>query len=128
YNQYQKRTQNYTKHINKYKQQHEYAQNFPAYFANPEVRRRNIFAYIDARDLAQIVDCGLRTDGLGYQVFNVSNDDHSVDMDNDAIIDQFYKGVPVKRAMGRRETFYANEKAKRLLGYQPAHNWPSILR
>ena len=118
----------YALRINNVIEPHEYAQNFPGYFANPEVRRRNIFAYIDARDLAQMVDCCLRTDGLGYQVFNVSNDDHSVDMDNDAIIARFYQGIPLKRAMGRRETFYANEKARRLLGYQPAHNWPGELK
>ena len=35
---------------------HEYAERFPGYFANPEMRRRNAFCYIDARDLGQIVD------------------------------------------------------------------------
>ena len=35
---------------------HEYAELFPHYFAHPEVRRRNAFCYIDARDLGQIVD------------------------------------------------------------------------
>ncbi len=30
---------------------HEYAELFPHYFKNPEVRRRNAFCYIDARDL-----------------------------------------------------------------------------
>ena len=34
---------------------HEYETLFPGYFANPEVRRRNTFSYIDARDLGQIV-------------------------------------------------------------------------
>lgn len=106
---------------------HEYAQNFPGYFAHPAVRRRNLFAYIDARDLGQMVDLCLKTDGLGYQAFNVSNDDHSVDMDTAAIAEKFYQGVPVKRPMGTRETFYTNDKAKRMLGYQPRHNWPGEL-
>ena len=53
---------------------HEYAQLFPHYFNNPEVRRRNAFCYIDARDLGQIVDLCLKKDGLGYQVFNAGND------------------------------------------------------
>ena len=34
---------------------HEYAR-FPGFFANPAMRRRNAFCYIDARDLGQIVD------------------------------------------------------------------------
>jgi nucleoside-diphosphate-sugar epimerase len=49
---------------------HEYDQLFPFYFKNPEVRRRNAFCYIDARDLGQIVDLCLKKDDLGYQVFN----------------------------------------------------------
>jgi nucleoside-diphosphate-sugar epimerase len=39
---------------------HEYAELFPYYFKNPEVRRRNAFCYIDARDLGQIVDLCLK--------------------------------------------------------------------
>jgi nucleoside-diphosphate-sugar epimerase len=117
----------YALRINNVIEPHEYEQNFPGYFADPAQRRRNTFAYIDARDLGQMVDLCLKTDALGYQVFNVSNDDHSVDLDNDAIIAKFYDGVPVKRPMGRRETFYSNEKAKRLLGFKPAHNWPGEL-
>ena len=42
--------------INNVIEPHEYEQNFPAYIDNPELRRRNIFAYIDARDLGQLVD------------------------------------------------------------------------
>ena len=48
---------------------HEYAELFPHYFKNPEVRRRNAFCYIDARDLGQIVDLCLKKDGLGYPGF-----------------------------------------------------------
>jgi nucleoside-diphosphate-sugar epimerase len=113
--------------INNVIEPHEYALNFPAYMSDPALRRRNIFAYIDARDLGQMVDCCLRTDGLGYQVFNVSNDDMSVDIGSDEVIARFYQGVPVKRAMGQNETFYANDKAKRLVGFQPRHSWRDVL-
>ncbi len=42
--------------INNVIEPHEYQQNFPAYIANASLRLRNIFAYIDARDLGQMVD------------------------------------------------------------------------
>ena len=90
-------------------------------------RRRNIFAYIDVRDLAQMVDLGLKTDGLGYQVFNASNDDHSVNLTTPEIIERFYQGVPMTREMGLHETFYSNQKAKDMLGYAPQHNWRMYL-
>jgi len=93
----------------------------------PALRRRNIFAYIDARDLGQMVERCLRTDGLGFEVFNVSNDDLSVGLSNAEVRAQFYEGVEVRCEMGETETFYANDKAKRMLGFAPAHSWREVL-
>jgi nucleoside-diphosphate-sugar epimerase len=109
--------------INNVIEPHEYAQNFPAYVADPSLRRRNFFAYIDARDLGQMVDRCLAVDGLGYQVFNVSNDGHSVDRTTPELIAQFYADVPLTREMGQRETFYSNRKAKEMVGFSPEHDW-----
>ncbi|SMX40177.1 NAD-dependent epimerase/dehydratase family protein [Maliponia aquimaris] len=112
--------------INNVIEPHEYAQNFPAYMADPSLRRRNIFAYIDARDLGQMVDCCLATDGLGYQVFNVSNDDHSVALTSSELIARYYQGIPVCE-VGETETFYSNRKAREMLGFRPAHSWRMYL-
>lgn len=112
--------------INNVIEPHEYAENFPAYLENPDLRRRNIFAYIDARDLGQMVQCCLETDGLGFEMFNVSNDDHSVALETDALISRYYEDVPVAE-MGARETFYSNAKAKRMVGFAPAHAWRMYL-
>ncbi|MBY6118065.1 NAD(P)-dependent oxidoreductase [Mameliella alba] len=113
--------------INNVIEPHEYAQDFPAYMQDPALRRRNIFAYIDARDLGQMVDRCLATDGLGYEVFNVSNDDHSVGLSTSELIERFYEGVPVKGTLGETETLYSNRKAKEMLGYQPRHSWRDLL-
>ncbi len=109
--------------INNVIEPHEYAVKFPAFVADPWLRRRNIFAYIDARDLGHMVDCCLRVDGLGYEVFNVSNDDTSVGITSEEVYERFYSGVPLRRELGRYETFYANDKAKRLVGFAPRHSW-----
>ena len=109
--------------INNVIEPHEYADMFPNFIKEPALRRRNIFAYIDARDLGHMVDCCLRTDGLGYEVFNVSNDDTSVDITSDEVIERFYQGVEVRGKMGLNETFFSNKKAKNLVGFKPAHSW-----
>ncbi|WP_296427517.1 NAD(P)-dependent oxidoreductase [Yoonia sp.] len=105
----------------------EYATDFPAFMDDPARRRRNIFAYIDARDLGHMVDCCLKTDGLGYQVFNVSNDDMSVGIRSGEVIARFYQGVPVTHDMRPDETFYANDKAKRMVGFAPRYGWRDVL-
>lgn len=112
--------------INNVIEPHEYKANFPAYMADPDLRRRNIFAYIDARDLGQMVQCCLETDGLGYQIFNVANPDHSVNWPTTELIARYYQGVPA-RDMGQRETFYSIKKARELLGFAPKHNWRMYL-
>ena len=117
----------YALRINNVIEPHEYATKFPAYVADPALRQRNIFAYIDARDLGHMVDRCLATDGLGYQVFNVANPDTSVALPSSDIAARFYDGVPMRRAMGRFETFYAIDKARRLLGFAPQHGWRGTL-
>lgn len=113
--------------INNVIEPHEYAEIFPAFLQDPALRRRNVFAYIDARDLGQMVQRCLETDGLGYEVFNVANADMSVAATTDEILDRFYDGVPVRREMGRDETFYAIDKARDLLGFEPRHSWRDVL-
>jgi len=109
--------------INNVIEPHEYAEMFPAFVTDPALRRRNIFAYIDARDLGHMVDCCLNTDGLGYEVFNVANDDSSVGIPSAQVIAQFYQGVEVRGAMDIYETFYTNKKAKEMVGFAPKHGW-----
>ncbi len=113
--------------INNVIEPHEYEADFPAYLDNPDLRRRNIFAYIDARDLGHMVQCCLETDGLGYEVFNVANPDLSVALSTDEIMERYYKGVPVRRKMAQTETFYDITKAQKLLGFAPQGRWRDLL-
>ncbi|GGN10439.1 nucleoside-diphosphate-sugar epimerase [Terrabacter tumescens] len=113
--------------INNVIEPHEYAEMFPPFLQDPALRRRNIFAYIDTRDLGQMVQRCLETDGLGYEVFNVANADMSVAATTDEVRERFYDGVEQRRPMGRNETFYSIDKARDLLGYSPQHSWRDVL-
>jgi nucleoside-diphosphate-sugar epimerase len=113
--------------INNVIEPHEYADMFPPFLEDPSLRRRNIFGYIDARDLGQMVQRCLDTDGLGYEVFNVANADMSVAATTQEVQSRFYDGVEVRREMGRDETFYSIAKARDLLGYAPRHSWRDVL-
>lgn len=112
--------------INNVIEPHEYETLFPAFLADPALRRRNLFAYIDARDLGQMVERCLAADGLGYQIFNVANDDHSVALSSAELLARFYPNVPVGE-VGPTDSFYANRKAREMLGFRPAHGWRDAL-
>lgn len=101
---------------------HEYDR-FPGFFADPGQRRRNIFCYIDARDLGQIVDLCLQKNGLGFQVFNATNDTNSVCQPNAELLERFFPNVPLSRAIGPQESLLSNRKIKDVLGFAEQHNW-----
>ncbi len=107
---------------------HEYETLFPHYFKHPEVRRRNAFCYIDARDLGQIVDLCLKKDGLGYQVFNAGNDHNGAIIPSQELADRFFPGVPLKRELEEHEALFSNRKIREVLGFQEQHNWRKYVK
>ena len=102
---------------------HEYATDFPHFFEAPDVRRRNVFCYIDARDLGQIVDLCLKTNGRGYDVFNAGNDHNSVHLTNAELIERFYPDVEIRRELGEHEALYSNRKIREAPGFEENHPW-----
>ena len=101
---------------------HEYDR-FPDFFRNPSQRRRNVFCYIDARDLGQIVHLCLEKDGLGFEIFNAGNDTNSVNIPTRQILTQFFPGVPVTRELGENEALFSNRKIREVLEFVEEHNW-----
>ena len=106
---------------------HEYDR-FPGFFEHPEVRRRNTFSYIDARDLGQIVHLCLEKDGLGFQVFNCGNDNCTANVPTRELLARFYPGVPVTRELGEFEALYSNRKIREVLGFRQEHDWRKYVK
>ena len=67
---------------------------FKDFCKDPAVRIPNAFNYIDARDLGQAVELCIKNDGLGFEIFNVSNDQNSVDLSTHEIIKIFILMFP----------------------------------
>jgi nucleoside-diphosphate-sugar epimerase len=107
---------------------HEYTELFPNYLQNPELRRRNTFSYIDARDLGQIVDLCIQKDGLGYQVFNAGNDHNGAVLPNSELIAKFFPNVPIARPLEEHEAMFSNKKIREVLGFKEQHNWRNYLQ
>jgi nucleoside-diphosphate-sugar epimerase len=107
---------------------HEYAELFPYYFDHPEVRRRNAFCYIDARDLGQIVDLCLQNDGLGFQIFNAGNDHNGAVIPSKELAATFFPGVPLTRELGEHEALFSNRKIREVLGFNEQHNWQKYVK
>jgi nucleoside-diphosphate-sugar epimerase len=102
---------------------HEYERDFPKYVKSPEVRKRNAWSYIDARDLGQICDLCVKKDGLGFQVFNATNDTITTAVPTKQILEKFAPNTPITREMGEWEAPLSNKKIKDVLGFKEEHDW-----
>jgi len=100
---------------------------FKDFCKDPAVRIPNAFNYIDARDLGQAVELCINNDGLGFEIFNVSNDQNSVDLSTQEIIKNFYPNVPLKYKLDSEECLYSNKKIKSKLGFSPSFEWQKQL-
>ncbi|TPW26694.1 NAD-dependent epimerase/dehydratase family protein [Pararhizobium mangrovi] len=97
--------------------------NFPEYLEKPEMRIRNAWCYIDARDLGQIVHRCIQTDGLGYEIFNAVNDTVVSRAPTRELLERFFPNVPVTREMGEFEGVISNRKIREVLGFSEEHDW-----
>jgi nucleoside-diphosphate-sugar epimerase len=100
----------------------DYAQ-FPSFDADPRSRSWNLWGYIDARDGAQAVRRALAYDATGVQIFIIANADTVMSRSSAALAAEVFPGVEVTRELGEHETLLSIDKARRLLGYEPAHSW-----
>jgi nucleoside-diphosphate-sugar epimerase len=96
---------------------------FKEFCENPKVRLRNLFNYIDARDLAQAIELCVEKDGLGYEVFNVTHNINSVNLTTEQIIKEFFPNVELKRKMETNEAILSSKKIRNMLGFKPEHDW-----
>src|SRR3984957_3467543 len=103
-------------------ERHEYGP-FKGYAANPPVRKRNAWSYIDARDLGEIVRLCLEKDGLGFQVFNATNDTITLSEPTVKALARLCPDTPVTRTMGEFEAPLSNRKIREVLGFKEAHDW-----
>ena len=96
---------------------------FPSYDADPQLRRWNLWGYIDARDGAQAVRLALEHDAVGADVFIIANADTVMSRPNDELLAEVFPDVALSRPVGPNETLLSIDKARRVLGYKPAHSW-----
>jgi nucleoside-diphosphate-sugar epimerase len=96
---------------------------FPSYDSDPQLRRWNLWGYIDARDGAQAVRRALENEAVGADVFIIANADTVMSRPNEELLAAVFPDVPLTRPVGPNETLLSIDKARRVLGYEPQHSW-----
>lgn len=96
---------------------------FPAFDADANLRKWNLWGYIDARDGAQAVQRALETAPPGFDRFIIAAADTVMSRPNSDLIAEIFPAVPVTREVEDNETLLSIDKARRVLGFDPQHSW-----
>jgi UDP-glucose 4-epimerase len=96
---------------------------FPAYDEDPEERKWNMWAYIDARDGSQAIRKAIEWEATGMHPFIIANADTVMSKSSAELMKKYLPNVPVKKELGEHETLLSIDKARRVLGYEPTHSW-----
>jgi len=96
---------------------------FGSYAADALARKWNLWGYIDARDGAQAVRKALEKNIPGFAAYIIANADTVMTRSSAELAAEVFPGVPVTKQLGENETMLSIEKARRVLGYEPAHSW-----
>lgn len=96
---------------------------FPGFDADPSLRKWNLWSYIDARDGAQAVRLAVEHEATGMDVFIIANADTVMSRATADLVAEVFPDVSVRRPLRGNETLLSIEKARRVLGYVPAHSW-----
>jgi nucleoside-diphosphate-sugar epimerase len=98
-------------------------QEFPTYWSDPLKRVSNLWAYIDARDAAQACRLSLAADFKGSENFIITSPDTVMNRPTMGLLSEVFPKVSVRRELKGFETPLLNDKARRMLGYNPTHTW-----
>jgi len=98
-------------------------ESFPGFWDDPNLRKWNLWGYVDVRDVAQSVRAGLDADFSGAEVCIVAAADTVMKRSSLELMADIFPGVPLKRQVEGRETLLAIHRARDLIGYSPKHGW-----
>jgi len=96
---------------------------FPAYDEDAHARKWNLWGYIDARDGAQAIERALQVAPPGFDRFIIAAADTVMSRPNAELVSEVFPGVRIRGELGVNDTLLSIDKARRLLGFVPAHSW-----
>jgi nucleoside-diphosphate-sugar epimerase len=98
-------------------------QRFPSFWPDPQLRKWNLWGYVDVRDVAAACRLGLEAGVTGSQNVIIAAADTVMNRPSRDVLAEVFPGVPLTREIGEFGTLLAIDRAKQVLGYDPAHSW-----
>jgi nucleoside-diphosphate-sugar epimerase len=103
----------------------DYAQ-FPDWWDDAELRRWNLWSYVDESHAAQSVRAALGAELQGAQAFIIAAADTVMRRPSRELMSEVYPGVPVADSVAEHGTLLAIDAARAALGYDPQFSWREL--
>jgi nucleoside-diphosphate-sugar epimerase len=96
---------------------------FPGFWDDAQLRKWNLWGYVDARDVAQSVRLGLEAPIDGAEVCIIAAADTVMTRPSADLMAEVFADVPLTRDVPGRGTLLSIDHARSVLGYEPGHKW-----
>lgn len=103
-------------------QEADYA-SIPSFHDDPDIRKWNLWSWVDSRDVAQACRLALEADIDGADNFTIAAADTLMRTPSRELMARVFPGTRVDPEIGEFETLLSIAKARRVLGYAPRHTW-----
>jgi nucleoside-diphosphate-sugar epimerase len=100
---------------------------FREWHKDPALRKWNLWGYVDNRDVAQAARLGLEADISGADAFIIAAAETVMTTPNKDLVAAMFPGMSLTDGTGDFDSLLAIDKASKVLGYEPKHNWRDIL-
>ena len=99
---------------------------FPSYWDNAQLRKWNLWGYVDESHVAQSVRLALEADVTGAESFIIAAADTVMKRPSRELMAEVFPGVPVADHVDGTDTLLAIGKAQTTLGYSPTFSWREL--
>ena len=96
---------------------------FPEYQKDPELRKWNLWGYVDARDVALACQRALEARLTGAHHYVIAAADTVMDTPSVDLMKQVFPDVKITKELETYETLLSIDRARAELGYEPEHSW-----
>ena len=96
---------------------------FPSYWPDAHLRKWNAWGYVAVRDVAAACRLGLEADVTGSHNVIIAAADTVMNRPSAELLGEVFPGVKLTRDVGEFGTLLAIDRAREVLGFEPAHSW-----
>ncbi len=96
---------------------------FPSYWPDPQLRRWNLWGYIDERDAAAACRLALDAPVDGSASFIIAAADTVMTRPSADLMGEVFPGTELRGKISGNATLLSIDRAARVLGFGPAHSW-----